>query len=528
MIVPLSRAAVVISTIFLTIAAPSALAAHHRTSPSVEEVFSVAAQRSHVPLLLLVAVSWEQSLLTDLRPVKAGGGPYGFMGLVDRPGNRSLIAASSLVHVSPGMLISRNDLNILGGALLLEKYGHDTAPPHGAVDWSGAVLTFMHVQSPLAARITISDIDRVLRRGVSHSGVTISAGSRIRLAIPAWVLRRRAGTSYTGRADYSGATWAPAAPANFTRDSRPVTHAIRLIVIHDTESSCPAALNTFQDPSAGVSPHYLVCRDGTVYQTVHEKDVAWHAGNWPINQQSIGIEHEGVEGKRLYTHAEYVASSKLVDYLTQKYGLNPNRNVIVGHENVPLSDHTDPGSTWDWPLYMRLIRHDGSSIDVGTGEVRAIRGTAFIRACPLTTCRLLGTANWGEQYFVQSHRGAWIEIYYGGRAGWVRRGITSSGTGFEVQITQNTHVFGADRPHAAAMGTAAPGQVYVSLTPINGYWWIYFQDRYGFVPRTAAQIVNCDARANVLTSNAACQSELGLWSKSAYLQSLAGLNSNPQ
>lgn len=107
-------------------------------------------------------------------------------------------------------------------------------------------------------------------------------------------------------------------------------------------------------------------------------------------------------------------------------------------------------------------------------------------------------------------------------------GITSSGTGLEVQITQKTHVFGADRPHAAAMGTAAPGQVYVSLTPINGYWWIYFQDRYGFVPRTAAQIVNCTARANVLTSNAACQSELGLWSKSAYLQSLAGLNSNRQ
>jgi N-acetyl-anhydromuramyl-L-alanine amidase AmpD len=33
--------------------------------------------------------------------------------------------------------------------------------------------------------------------------------------------------------------------------------------------------------------------DGFIGQSVVEKDIGYHAGTWPYNQTSIGIEHEG-------------------------------------------------------------------------------------------------------------------------------------------------------------------------------------------------------------------------------------------
>jgi hypothetical protein len=260
-----------------------------------------------------------------------------------------------------------------------------------------------------------------------------------------------------------------------------------------------------------------------VYQLVHERDIAWHAGNWPINQQSIGIEHEGFTGERLYTTAEYKASAKLVSYLTEKYGLDPDRSVVYGHENVPLSDHTDPGPTWNWPFYMRLIRGDGKTIDSGTRKIAAIKGNAFVRTCPSQGCRLLGSANWGEQFFVRSRQRAWKSIFYGGDVGWVRAGITSPGTGYEVEAIRPVRILGADRQHAASLGVASKGQVYVSLALVDGYWWIYFRHRYGFMPQAAARLINCTTVAPLPTSGAACLSELGLWSRRVYLQSLAEL-----
>jgi hypothetical protein len=84
------------------------------------------------------------------------------------------------------------------------------------------------------------------------------------------------------------------------------------------------------------------------------KDVAWHAGNWYVNSKSVGIEHEGFATKGTwYTEAMYRASSKLVRYLTAKYGIPLDRAHILGHDNVPgtvpatiKGMHWDPGPYW--------------------------------------------------------------------------------------------------------------------------------------------------------------------------------------
>src|SRR5699024_44026 len=72
-----------------------------------------------------------------------------------------------------------------------------------------------------------------------------------------------------------------------------------LVIIHHTaQDNCPITLKTLTRAKTDrkVSAHYLVCRDGTVYQLVDERYRAWQAGasRWgnmkDINSISLGIE----------------------------------------------------------------------------------------------------------------------------------------------------------------------------------------------------------------------------------------------
>src|SRR5258706_14697731 len=69
------------------------------------------------------------------------------------------------------------------------------------------------------------------------------------------------------------------------------------VIIHATsDDTAEDALRTLTDPQRKVSSHYLIGRDGTVYQLVDERARAWHAGEsqWgpdtDINSGSLGIE----------------------------------------------------------------------------------------------------------------------------------------------------------------------------------------------------------------------------------------------
>jgi N-acetyl-anhydromuramyl-L-alanine amidase AmpD len=84
--------------------------------------------------------------------------------------------------------------------------------------------------------------------------------------------------------DYADAQWAPADSHNYTMSDREANGLrIRWIVIHDIEGTEASCIRWFQDPAAEASSHYVVGYDGTIYQMVAEKDIAWHAGNWDYN-----------------------------------------------------------------------------------------------------------------------------------------------------------------------------------------------------------------------------------------------------
>ncbi|WP_224360811.1 peptidoglycan recognition protein family protein [Hyalangium versicolor] len=132
---------------------------------------------------------------------------------------------------------------------------------------------------------------------------------------------------------------------------------IDTIVIHHTASNNGAGdLAHMRDPKAEVSAHYMVDRDGKIYQLVNDSKRAWHAGKaelhgvpTDVNGRSIGIEivNDG-SGKTAFTEAQYKSLTQLVGFLKQEYKVPMNN--IVGHKDVavPKGRKSDPASNFDW------------------------------------------------------------------------------------------------------------------------------------------------------------------------------------
>ncbi|GAA2312154.1 N-acetylmuramoyl-L-alanine amidase [Streptomyces hawaiiensis] len=158
--------------------------------------------------------------------------------------------------------------------------------------------------------------------------------------------------------DHPGAAWQPASRSNYTPSNRPRAHPLHYVIIHVAQTTYAGTLSVFRNPGRKVSAHYVVrSADGRVAQCVRESDIAWHAGNWDYNTRSIGIEHEGWVGRPGYfTDVMYERSARLTAAICRTYGIPRNREHIIGHGEVPGSDHTDPGRHWDWKRYLRLVK----------------------------------------------------------------------------------------------------------------------------------------------------------------------------
>jgi N-acetyl-anhydromuramyl-L-alanine amidase AmpD len=160
-----------------------------------------------------------------------------------------------------------------------------------------------------------------------------------------------------GELDYAPARWVAASEANWRRADRPDDYGVDRVIIHVTQGSYASAVRVFQDPAHQAATHYVVGRNGRVTQMIRELDVAYHAGNRSFNERSVGIEHEGfVDRPQDFTAAMYESSARLTAAICERYGIPVDREHIIGHVEVPGTDHTDPGPHWDWPRYMELVR----------------------------------------------------------------------------------------------------------------------------------------------------------------------------
>lgn len=105
-----------------------------------------------------------------------------------------------------------------------------------------------------------------------------------------------------------------------------------------------------------VSAHFFIRRDGTLWQFVDVGQRAWHAGasyyrgRAQCNDDSIGIELEGLEGDR-FTPAQYATLVQLCQDLAQCYPIAH----IAGHEHIAPGRKQDPGPGFAWAQLQQQL-----------------------------------------------------------------------------------------------------------------------------------------------------------------------------
>lgn len=172
-----------------------------------------------------------------------------------------------------------------------------------------------------------------------------------------------------------------------------------LVVIHHTGSdTAERALRVLSDPALAVSAHYLVARDGLIYQLVDERARAWHAGKsrWgavsDVNSASLGIELDN-DGDEPFPAVQIAALIGLLDDIKRRHGI-PTAN-FVGHSDVAPRRKVDPSRHFPWrelalrgfglwcdpphapppagfdpALALQALGYDGSDIDAAIAAFR--------------------------------------------------------------------------------------------------------------------------------------------------------------
>ena len=122
-------------------------------------------------------------------------------------------------------------------------------------------------------------------------------------------------------------------------------------------------------PEYGVSSHYLIQRDGTVYALVPESCKAWHCGpsmmpppdsRQGVNDFSLGVELVGGENSE-FTTEQYRSLASMCRRFVSTYSTALS---FVGHSDVAgirAVEHgirtipkADPGPLFDWDRFHRL------------------------------------------------------------------------------------------------------------------------------------------------------------------------------
>lgn len=94
----------------------------------------------------------------------------------------------------------------------------------------------------------------------------------------------------------------------------------------------------------GVSPHYLIDREGEIYQLVKDQNIAYHAGESKmpdgrsgVNDFSLGIELMNTESSN-FTENQYQSLKKLISFIREKHKITS----ILGHNQISPGRKTDP------------------------------------------------------------------------------------------------------------------------------------------------------------------------------------------
>jgi beta-lactamase class A len=130
-----------------------------------------------------------------------------------------------------------------------------------------------------------------------------------------------------------------------------------LILHHTSQPTDEECIALFQKPESRVSSHFLVGRDGRLYQFVSLEHRAWHAGpsvlhgRLALNRTSIGVEITGDGNKYPFTPAQIETVVRLVGVLTAMFDIPAPW--IAGHEHIAPDRKDDPGALFPWNTIVR-------------------------------------------------------------------------------------------------------------------------------------------------------------------------------
>ena len=147
---------------------------------------------------------------------------------------------------------------------------------------------------------------------------------------------------------------------SFSKKARNIKK-IKFLIIHYTGmQSMRASIKRLIAEKYKVSCHYLISRDGKIFQLVKDNLIAWHAGKskWGkyenLNDKSIGIElvNKGHKfGYQKFSKRQINALIKLCTQLKRKYKIK-NR-FILGHSDIAPLRKSDPGEKFPWFILKR-------------------------------------------------------------------------------------------------------------------------------------------------------------------------------
>jgi N-acetyl-anhydromuramyl-L-alanine amidase AmpD len=160
-------------------------------------------------------------------------------------------------------------------------------------------------------------------------------------------------------------------------------HIPNIIVNHISEGSKESCINWFTSrKNNNSSTHFLVGRDGSIYQFVKIEDAAWGNGLYlkdvknaqsslirskkvNPNLYTISIEHEGIykKTKGALSKEQLKSTVKLhkyiIEYVRLKYGnrIDSDRRYIIGHSDIdPLRKPFCPGEKYPFNEIIKELR----------------------------------------------------------------------------------------------------------------------------------------------------------------------------
>ena len=213
--------------------------------------------------------------------------------------------------------------------------------------------------------------------------------------------------------------------------------AVTYIVMHGTAGDAQPSLNWLTNPASTASVHYLVDRQGNVYQLVNESNAAWGNGIPEQGSQFLGgpnpnlftisIEHErNVDNTSPITPEQQSASTTLVADIRRRHGNLP----LIPHTAIsPHSRAHCPGPGFPMEAIDRASLYKppaplGPSADEGRGQ-----GPRFLvtRAMMARTSPNLAAVNFPVQMVNQGavlngtgrQTAHWVEVVAGGHKVWL-------------------------------------------------------------------------------------------------------------